>query len=100
VVHLVRPARAERADEGELVVGIRLDQLNAISHAAEVWIARAASAHDTKDLVSAVEQQLGEEGAVLAPDSGYERAPRHSISTSSRCAIVRNCCSTLRCARS
>ena len=74
VVDLVRPERAQRANERELVVHVGLDELEAVAHVREVRVARRAAAHDAENVVAVVEQELGEQRAVLPADAGDERA--------------------------
>ena len=75
VVDLVRLRGAQRLLQRGLVEQVGLQQLDAarqVRDALERLGARAA--HDAVDLVALVEQQLGEVRAVLAGDSGDERA--------------------------
>ena len=57
----MRPARAQRAHQGELVGQVTLDELDSITDPREVRIVRAAAPDDAEDLVAVVQQQLGEE---------------------------------------
>jgi hypothetical protein len=72
-VDLLRPERAQCADERELVVDVRLDHLDAVADAGEVRVARRAAADDAQDVVALLEQELGEQGSVLPADTRDER---------------------------
>jgi hypothetical protein len=73
----VRPCRAKGADKRELVAQVRLDQVDPLTDRFEVRVARAGPPDDPGHLVALVEQQLGEERAVLASDPGDQRSLLH-----------------------
>ncbi len=65
----MRPTRLERAHERELVEQVGLEQLDPVADGLEVLVGGLA-ADDAEDLVALVEQELGEQRAVLAADPG------------------------------
>ena len=74
----MRPRRAQGADERELVAQVGLDEVDPLAERLEVRVARARAPHDPGHVVALVEEELGEERAVLAADPGDERALVHS----------------------
>jgi hypothetical protein len=71
----VRPGVFERAGEGGGVEHVGAQLLHAVAHEVKVLVvAEVAVFHDPEHLVAVLHEQLGEVRAVLASDSGHERA--------------------------
>ena len=72
----MRAARLERPNKRELVEQVGLEQLDALADGLEVLVGGLA-ADDAEHLVALLEQELGEQRAVLAADPRDERASGH-----------------------
>ncbi len=81
VVDLARCVLGEHGRERVAIEQVRLHELDPVAHCFEVRVRVARSgADDPDDVVAAVEQLLGEIRAVLACDSGDDRARRAQFS--------------------